>query len=126
VDRTSKLRQFLGDNIKYIFFSVLAVVIIGLMICDSIKYFFPSITYHTYEITELYLLDVENFCTFTKNEDGGEELIVLPIEKTIIYPANDERQYVEIEIAEEGTTKEYTIMIKVYISKTLDEIEYLK
>jgi hypothetical protein len=114
------------ERIKELYFLFLFLLCAVLIILATIEIVFPKVTYYTYEITEFYLLDGENFCTFINNEDGGEEMIVFPIEKTAIYPTNDKRQYAEIKISGEGTPREYIIMIKVYISKTLDEVERIK
>jgi hypothetical protein len=120
------LKDFANENRQSIFMIFFVCVIVASMGLILIKGFFPEITYRTYEITGFYIINDENYCAFTKDEDGGEKMMIIPIEKTVIYPSNDSREYVEIEIAEEGTRLENTITVKAYISKTLDEVERIK
>jgi hypothetical protein len=124
VKRTSKLKEFINDNFDILYWGVALLVIIALSVLTAVK--MSAVTYNTYEITGFYRYNEEDFCAYTITENGGTEVLVFPVDITVIYPAKDDRDVIEVGTTPVPWRGEAIREVKAYISQTLDEVEYLK
>jgi hypothetical protein len=75
----------------------------------------------TYEISAFYRVSEDDFCVYIPNEDGGMDVVNFSADNTVIYLARDDHDEVEVEIV-----AGFWQNVKVYTSKTPDEIERVK
>jgi hypothetical protein len=108
--------------------TIICLLVIGGVITLIVMMIMPlvEITYQTYEITGFYRYSEEDFCAYTVTEDGGTKVIVFPVDITVIYPAKDDHDVIEVGTTIVPMRGDAIRDVKVYISKTLDEVEYLK
>jgi hypothetical protein len=106
-------------------FYIVIVALIIILTIFAIISIFPKTTANTYDISAFYKQNDENFCVYVPTDDGGTEVIVFPIDKTIIYSAKDDREYIEVTTFSGYGTENAIAQVKVYISKSLDEVGYM-
>jgi hypothetical protein len=108
-------------NSRFVKLAIIAGLL-GILVILLIK---PAEAVNVYDITAFYRLDESNFCAYTTDEDGGEMMLVFPIEKTAIFPNNEYPEHIEI-TAKTNIYVDNIISVKAYISQTLDEVEQIK
>jgi hypothetical protein len=106
---------------------IVLIIVVTLLITKSTD---ESTTYITYEISAFYRVSEDRFCVYMPTDDGGIQVVDFSNYNMTIYPARGDSDEIEVEI----NTREFQMeenslgwqSVKVYTSKTPDEIERIK